>query len=86
MKKDIIERTIAEAEYILQNKATVRQTADALGGGKSTVHNDMIRKLPKIDNELYERVKELLELNFSERHIRGGEATRRKYFAKEKGL
>ncbi len=79
MCEDIKERVIKEAEYIAETKATVRQTAIVFHFSKSTVHKDVTERLKEIDKLLYEKVKKVLEFNLSERHIRGGEATRKKY-------
>ena len=75
-------RTLAEAEYIAENNATVRATAAALGVGKSTVHTDVSVRLKKIDPCLYKKVHEILTFNFSVRHLRGGDATKKKYLEK----
>ena len=66
-------------EYILEHGATVRGGAAYFGISKSTVHKDVSSRLRRTDHELYVRVKEVLDKNKAERHIRGGEATRRKY-------
>ena len=76
---EIKERVIKEAEYIAKTKATVRQTAIVFHFSKSTVHKDVTERLKDLDKYLYKKVKKVLELNLSERHIRGGEATKRKY-------
>ena len=67
------------ADYVLETGATVRAAAIHFGISKSTVHKDLTQKLKYTNQTLYNRVKEILELNKSERHLRGGEATRRKY-------
>lgn len=67
------------ADYVISTGATVRNAAQHFGISKSTVHKDLTQKLPKISKSLYLEVKEVLELNKSERHIRGGEATKNKY-------
>ncbi|MFW6021997.1 MAG: sporulation transcriptional regulator SpoIIID [Halanaerobiaceae bacterium] len=78
--KDYIRQRVSEvANYIYETKATVRQTAKIYGVSKSTIHKDVTERLLKIDPELAERVKRVLEFNKAERHIRGGEATKRKY-------
>lgn len=77
------ERCEAFAEYVIENNATVRQTATHFGISKSTVHKDLSAKLKYINRAQYNLVKEILELNKSERHIRGGEATKRKYLCKQ---
>ncbi len=66
-------------EYIVKTGATVRAAAAAFAISKSTVHKDITEKLEKINPTLSRLVKEVLEKNKSERHIRGGEATREKY-------
>lgn len=67
------------AEYLIINKATVRETAYKYGVSKSTVHKDITEKLKNINKGLYDEAKEILNINKSERHIRGGEATKLKY-------
>ena len=67
------------ADYVIETGATVRSTAIHFGISKSTVHKDLTHKLKYTNQALYNRVKEILEINKSERHLRGGEATRRKY-------
>ena len=74
-----IDRCELFAKYVIENNATVRSTASHFGISKSTVHKDLTTKLRYISKTLYEQVKVILEQNKSERHIRGGEATRRKY-------
>ncbi len=84
MKDYIEERTIDLANYIINNKATVRDTAKKYGISKSTVHNDITLRLVKIDGELANKVQEVLIQNKNERHIRGGQATKEKYMSKAK--
>ena len=79
MKGYIEERAVKTAEYIIETKATVRQTARKFGVSKSTVHKDLTERLQTINRTLYLQVKEVLEQNKAERHIRGGIATRKKY-------
>ena len=79
MKESIIKRTLTEAEYILNTKATVRDTAKEFDVSKSTVHKDVSERLKYIDVALYSRVKKVLDFNLAERHLRGGNATREKY-------
>lgn len=76
------ERQELLAEYVIENGATVRRTAQHFGISKSTVHKDLSYKLKYINPALYSQVKEILDLNKSERHLRGGEATRKKYLQK----
>lgn len=75
----ISDRVIKESEYIIETKSTVRAAALHFNISKSTVHKDVTERLKTVDNELYERVREVLDKNLSERHIRGGMATRKKY-------
>lgn len=75
----IEERCVMLANYLVDNRATVRSVAKAFGVSKSTVHKDVTQVLKDVDTNLYLQVKEILEINKSERHIRGGEATRAKY-------
>lgn len=79
MNDVIWKRAIAVGEYIRDTQATVRDTARVFGVSKSTVHKDVTDRLPKIRPQLAHLVREVLELNKAERHLRGGEATRRKY-------
>ena len=79
MKDYIEERAIEIAYYIIENNATVRQTAKAFGISKSTVHKDITERLKKINPSLAIETKKVLDENKAERHIRGGEATRQKY-------
>ena len=73
------ERAVHLALYMIENKATVRQAAKVFGISKSTVHKDVAQRLKKINGVLYAGVKEILDENKAERHIRGGEATRNEY-------
>ena len=79
MKSDIERRAVELAEYILENKTTVRAAAKHFGVSKCTVHKDLTERLELINRPLFLRVKEILEVNKAERHIRGGIATRIKY-------
>ncbi len=79
MKGNIEERACRLADYIIENRTTVRQAAQKFGISKSTVHKDIQERLPLYNRALYLRVKEVLEENKAQRHIRGGIATRRKY-------
>ncbi len=67
------------AKYIIDNNATVRQTAKQFGISKSTVHKDVTERLPQINPSLAGKARKVLDINKSERHIRGGLATREKY-------
>ena len=73
------ERAERLALYIIENRTTVRAAAAKFGISKSTVHKDLSQRLPTFNRTLYLQVKEILEQNKAERHIRGGMATREKY-------
>jgi len=78
--KDYIEDRVLEvAKYIIESKATIRRTAKVFGVSKSTIHKDMTERLPTINPQIANQAKTILDLNKSERHIRGGRATRLKY-------
>ena len=79
MRSDIEERAIVVAKYILEKNTTVRQTAKTFGVSKSTIHKDVTERLEEINPTLAKEVKMVLEKNKSERHIRGGMATKLKY-------
>ena len=79
----IEERIIKEAEHIITTGATVRETAKVFCYSKSTVHKDVTERLAFIDKELHKKVRKVLDKNLSERHIRGGLATKRKYSHKK---
>ena len=73
------ERAERLALYIIENRTTVRAAAKQFRVSKSTVHKDISQRLPQFNRSLYLRVREILEINKAQRHIRGGIATRRKY-------
>lgn len=79
MKEYIEERAVEIANYIVECNATVRQTARKFGISKSTVHKDVTDRLMRINPALATQARTVLDLNKSERHIRGGMATREKY-------
>lgn len=79
MKDYIEERAMEIATYIIEEKATVRQTAKKFGISKSTVHKDVTERLLMFNPSLANEARKVLDLNKSERHIRGGNATREKY-------
>ena len=82
--KDYIEqRAIEVGEYIIKSGATVRESAKRFGISKSTAHKDLTERLVKIDPVLAKAVRAVLEVNKSERHIRGGLATRKKYLGQK---
>lgn len=79
MKNYIVTRARSLGEHIASTGDTVRGAGEKFGVSKSTVHKDVTERLRYIDAELYEAVKNILEVNLSERHLRGGNATREKY-------
>ena len=79
LKDYIEERAVEIAYYIIETKATVRQTAKKFGISKSTVHKDVTERLETINKTLARQARKVLDINKSERHIRGGLATKEKY-------
>lgn len=75
------ERCVLLANYLIENDATVRAAAARFGISKSTVHKDVTQVLPHVNRSLYLHVKQVLDKNKRERHLRGGEATRNKYMS-----
>lgn len=83
MKEYIEERTVEIANYIIECNSTVRQAAKKFGVSKSTVHKDCTERLVQINPSLAREVRHILDVNKSERHIRGGMATKEKYAIKK---
>ena len=79
MREYIEERAVEIANYIIENNATVRQTAKQFRISKSTVHKDVTERLEEINASLAAETRKVLDVNKSERHIRGGLATKEKY-------
>ena len=79
MKENMEDRAERLALYIIENRTTVRAAARKFGISKSTVHKDISERLPLFNRGLYLQVKEVLDVNKAQRHIRGGIATRKKY-------
>lgn len=79
MSETIEERACEVAVYMIETGATVRGAAKHFGISKSTIHKDLSQRLPKYNRHLYEQVRHVLDINKSQRHIRGGMATRKKY-------
>jgi len=79
MREDIDQMVINEANYILTTKQTVRECARFFSVSKSTVHKDIMERLPKLNRPLFEQVRHVMDQNKAERHIRGGAATKEKY-------
>lgn len=81
MKNPVEERAVELGVYIVENHSTVRATAKQFGISKSTVHMDVATRLRELNPMLYHQVREILEINKAQRHIRGGIATKEKYKA-----
>ena len=79
IKENLEQRAEELALYLIENKATVRAAAKKYGVSKSTVHKDIVERLPQVNRPLYLQVKAVLDENKAQRHIRGGLATRKKY-------
>lgn len=84
MQDYIQKRVMQISNYILESGSTVRATAGVFGVSKSTVHKDITERLPLINEMVAARVRDILENNKAERHIRGGEATKQKYIQQKK--
>ena len=83
MKGIVEERAAMLGEYIVETGSTVRATAKVFGLSKSTVHTDVSERLRKLNPQLYAEVREVLDTNKAQRHIRGGMATKEKYLQKK---
>ena len=81
-EREVESRCLRIAEYVVRTEATVRMAAKEFGVSKSTVHKDMTERLKKYNALLHKEVGRILAKNKTQRHLRGGEATRRKYFYK----
>ena len=79
MKPYIKERTLQSANHILQTRDTIRKTAKIFHLSKSTVHNDLSKRLKSLDKRMFNQVQKILDFNFSQKHIRGGQSTKNKY-------
>ena len=84
MQEYIEQRVLEIGNYIIESGSTVRQTAQVFGVSKSTVHKDVTERLPQLNELIAARVRDILDNNKAERHLRGGEATRQKYL-RERG-
>ena len=83
MNKYIYDRVINESNYIIKTNKTIREVANMFGVSKSTVHNDIRKRLIVIDKKLYGKVSSILEYHVDIKHIRGGESTKRKFLEKK---
>ena len=83
MNKKTLDRVIEEANYIFNTKNTIRETSYVFGVSKSTVHKDIRERLVLLDKNLYEKVSSILEYHIDIKHIRGGEATKRKFLERK---
>lgn len=82
MNKKIVNRVYKEYDYIMNTKSTIRKIAEIFNVSKSTVHKDLSNRLLELDYNKYVKVSEILKHHIDIRHIRGGEATRKKYLCK----
>ena len=83
MRKDVYDRVIEEAKYLISTSDTIRETAKIFNVSKSTVHNDMRHRLFIIDKNMYSKVSSILKYHIDIKHIRGGESTKRKFLEKK---
>ena len=83
MNNYIYDRVINESKYIIDTGKTVREVAEVFGVSKSTVHNDIRKRLINFDKNLYEKVSNILRYHTDIKHIRGGESTKRKYLVEK---
>lgn len=79
MQEYIRRRVLEISAYVIETSATVRQAAKVFGVSKSTVHKDLTERLPRINPQMAKQVRLVLDINKAERHLRGGDATRKKY-------
>lgn len=79
MQDHIQKRVLDVTDYVLKTGSTIRCTAEEFGVSKSTIHKDLTERLPSLDKSLAEQIRKILKHNEAQRHIRGGEATRKKY-------
>ena len=77
--KNIKKRVISEAKYMIDTDKTIREIAKEYKVSKSTVHKDMKERLKNIDENLYQKIKEIIKKHIEIRHIKGGESTKKKY-------
>lgn len=82
----IVSRVKAEAQYLVETQSTIREVAKVFGVSRSTVHRDLVQRLPKIDLGLFNKVCRVLDYNLEERAVRGGESTKRKYLKECRGI
>lgn len=86
MNKYIYDRVINESNYIVETNKTIREVAEEFGVSKSTVHNDVRKRLMDVDKKLYEKVSSILKYHIDIKHIRGGESTKRKFLDRKMEL
>lgn len=79
MQEYIRRRVLEISAYVIETSATVRQAARVFGVSKSTVHKDLTERLPRVNPQMAKQVRLVLDINKAERHLRGGNATRKKY-------
>jgi len=79
MNKELEKRTLTYARHIIKSHDTVRATAKLYNISKSTVHNDIHKRLPLINRFMYRKISKIMDKNFSHKHIIGGQSTKLKY-------
>lgn len=79
MKKEIIDRVNACADYIIETKNTIRDTAKKFNVSKSTIHKDIQKRLMEINPRKFEQVNKIFKSHIEVRHLRGGQSTKEKY-------
>lgn len=79
MQRKINDRVLQAANLLIKNKSNIREIAKELGYSKSTIHIDLSVRLKDLNLELYQKIKEIFQINQAEKHIRGGLSTKRKY-------
>lgn len=82
-KLEVEKRVKLVSNYIIENQATIRDTAKEFGYSKSTIHKDISERLPKISSELFKKVQDVINLNVEERHMRGGLANQKRWEEKQ---
>lgn len=83
MNKYIYDRVVNVSNYIIKTNKTIREVAEEFGVSKSTIHNDIRKRLLEIDKKSYEKVSSILEYHIDIKHIRGGESTKRKFLERK---
>lgn len=86
MNNELENRVLIEAKFIIKTKKTIRECAKIFGVSKSTFHQDVSKRLPKLNKSLYFDVQKILNYNFNQKHLRGGESTKKLYLLKKMSI